>query len=54
VVANRPAKHRISGFERVEHSTLRGLTINMQLNFAVDLGELSQVLWKHDSNHGAV
>jgi len=39
VVANRPAEHRISGLERVENRPLRDLTLNEELDLAIDLRE---------------
>ena len=37
VVANRSAQRRIAGLERVEHRTLGGLTLDLELHLAVDL-----------------
>src|SRR4030095_3168755 len=54
VVANRSAQRRVSGLERVEHRTLGGLTLDLELHLAVDLRQRPQMGREHDSDHGSV
>jgi hypothetical protein len=39
VVTERPAQHRIAGFESIEDGALCHRTLDVQLYFAVDAGE---------------
>ena len=54
VVSNRPSQHGITNLERVEDRALSGLTLDIELHFAVDVGKRSKVHRKHDSNHDSV
>ncbi len=53
VIAHRPAQHRIAGFERVQHRPLRGHTLKVELDLALDARQSSQMLRKYDSDHGS-
>jgi len=54
VIADRAAQHWIACLERVEHRTLGGLTLDVDLDLTVDPCQRSQMGWKLDSNHGRV
>ena len=54
VIADRPAQHRIAGFERVKYRALRGLALDLQLYLAADPRQPPQMWRQHDSNHGSV
>jgi hypothetical protein len=54
VVADRPAKHGITGLEGVENRALRDRSLDFELHFAVDAGQRSQMEREDDSNHGSV
>ena len=49
-VADRPAQHREAGLERVEH--LREARACLELDLAVDLGEVLQVRRQHHADGG--
>src|SRR5262249_28003812 len=54
VIANRAAQHWIAGLDRVEPRTLRCLTRHVDVHFAVDLRQPSQMRLELDSDHGSV
>src|SRR5690242_3742857 len=54
VVADRPAKRRIRGLERVEHCALGHLTLYIKLHFAVYAGKCPQMRWKNHPDHDSV
>ena len=54
VVADGPAQHRVAGLERVQDSSLRDLSCDVQLYLAVNVGEGAQVGGEHDPDHGSV
>ena len=54
IVTNSASQHRIAGFERVEHHALCSLTLNIELNLAVDLRERAQMCRENDADHCSV
>src|SRR4051794_35357893 len=54
LVADRAAQVRITLLECVEHRPLGDLTGDVDLDLAVDLGDVAQVCRKDDSDHGSV
>jgi hypothetical protein len=45
------AQHGISSLKRVEDGTLRDRAFDFDFDFAPDVGEGTEMLWKFDSNH---
>jgi hypothetical protein len=54
VVADRSAQHRIARFEGVKNRALRSLTLNLELHFATNVRQCSQMCRKYDSDHVSV
>ena len=54
VVADRPAQHGIPRLERVENRALRDRSIDFELNFALNVGQGSQMKREHNADHGSV
>jgi len=54
VIANRPAQHWIVYFECIENRAHRGRTFHLKLHLAIHVRQVSQVIWKHDADHGKV
>src|SRR5271165_3518108 len=52
VVADRPAKHWITGLERVEDRALSRLTFNAEFHLSVDSRQSPQMFWEDHSDHG--
>ncbi len=53
VVADRPAQHRIPSLECVQHRPLRDFALNLQAYLGPHPRKRSQVLRKHDLDHGS-
>jgi len=53
LVANGAAQHGIAGFECVEDRTQRGLTVNLELHVAANMGQRLQMRRKHDGDHAS-
>ena len=51
LVADRPAQHRIAGFERVEDRSQRDRAVELKFYFAADVRQRSEVLREYDSDH---
>ncbi len=51
VIADRAAEHGVAGFQGVENRSLRRFARDWEFNFAVDLGERSQMQRQDDANH---
>src|SRR5262245_15550915 len=54
VVADRPAQHRVAGFQRVEDRALRRPALDLKLYLALDLRQRPQMIRQHHSNHDSV
>src|SRR5271157_232461 len=52
VVADRPAKHWITGLERVEDRALGRRTFNPEFHLSVDACQSPQMFWEDHSDHG--
>src|SRR5271165_3099750 len=52
VVADRPAKHWITGLERVEDRALGRRTFNAEFHLSVDARQSPQMFWEDHSDHG--
>jgi hypothetical protein len=52
VVADRPAQHWILRFDRIQYGPLRDFALNLQAHLGPHPRKRSQVLRKHDLNHG--
>jgi hypothetical protein len=50
VVANRPAQHGVSSLEGIENGSLRGRSIDLELDFVAHVGQCAQVLRELDSD----
>ena len=49
-----PQQHRIAGLERVEDRALRDRAVDVELHFAVDVRQGSQMIREDDADHGSV
>jgi len=54
VIADGPAQHGIAGLKRVEDRLLRDRALDLNLHFAADVRQCSQVLREYDADHGSV
>ncbi len=54
LIPNRAAQHGIAGFQRVQHRALRDRTFDLNLHFAANTSQRSQMLWKYDPDHASV
>src|SRR6185436_9177011 len=54
VIADRAAQHRIAGLEGVEDRSLRDRTLDLELDFARDLGQNPQMRGKNYPDHDSV
>ena len=50
LVADRPAQHRIAGFERVEDRSQRDRAVELEFYFAADVCQRSEMLREYDSD----
>jgi hypothetical protein len=54
LIADRSAQHRIVRFEGVKNRALRNLTLNLELHFATNARQRSQMCREYDFDHGRV
>ena len=54
VIAYRPMKHRVSGFQRVEHRPHRNRVGHWYLYLSADARKRPQMWWKQHAYHGSV
>jgi hypothetical protein len=54
LIANRPPQHRITSLQRIKHRPLRDRAVDLELNFAADVCQRSQMLREYDPDHGSV
>ena len=54
VIANRPAQGRIARLQRVEDRALRRTLLGVEGDLSLDARKGSQVMRKHDADHGSV
>jgi hypothetical protein len=50
-VAERPSQRRISGFECIDHGSLRDQPADVELHFPVHMCKCPQVRWEYDPDH---
>src|SRR6266576_3962664 len=51
VIADRPLKHWIAIFERVQNGSKRNWPRNFKLHFALDARQVAQMKWQDHSDH---
>ena len=51
VIADRSQQHRVGCFNRIEHSALRYRSIDINLNFALNMGQRTQMPWQQYTHH---
>ncbi len=51
LIANRPPQHRIAGFKRVKHRTLRNRTLDLDRHLAAGVRQSAQMLREYDADH---
>jgi hypothetical protein len=54
MVSNCPPKRRITGFERIEDRSLRGLSHDLNLHIAFNARQRPQMRREHNADHGSV
>ena len=54
VIADGATKRGIAGFECVEDRALRHRRSNLKLDFAIDIGQSTQMSGEYNANHGNV
>ena len=51
LIPNRPAQHGVTGLKSVQHRALRDRTFDLNLHFAANMSQRSQMLREYDPDH---
>jgi hypothetical protein len=54
VIADSSAQHGVSGLKFVKHRPLRYWTFDFESDLVADMGEGTEMEWKHNANHVSV
>src|SRR5439155_6643387 len=53
VLADRATQHRIAHLQCIENCSLRDLTVELEFHFTANVRQCTQMMRKHDANHGS-